>query len=41
MEKGLLEEPVLTREISVKAEPVSALEAGKQEEQAEKETVSD
>ena len=41
LEKGLLEEPVLTREISVKAEPVSALEAGKQEEQAEKETVSD
>ena len=41
LEKGLLEEPVLTREISVRAEPVSALEAGKQEEQAEKETVSD
>lgn len=41
LEKGLLEEPVLTRKISVEAKPVSVLEMGKQEEQAEKEKVSD
>lgn len=41
LEKGLLEEPVLTREISVKAEPVFAMEAGKQEGAEEKEPGSD
>ncbi|MEY8428018.1 hypothetical protein AALA00_09950 [Lachnospiraceae bacterium 46-15] len=41
LEKGLLEEPVLTREISVEARPVSALETEKQEDSTEEEPVSD